>query len=120
MGFNIHILSGRNRSTNLAGHAALAASFNPHLDSSQKQPALTLKDGNTRDRVVAHPRGTGDRVLTNADIVVKYRNLTRSVIPPDRHREDCPQPRRPRRHLRTDGSAHSHRTVSARLTTRHL
>ena len=28
MGFNIHILSGRNRSTNLAGHAALAASFN--------------------------------------------------------------------------------------------
>jgi hypothetical protein len=31
MGFNIHILSGRNRSTNLAGHAALAASFNPHV-----------------------------------------------------------------------------------------
>jgi len=30
MGFNIHILSGRNRSTNLADHAALAASFNPH------------------------------------------------------------------------------------------
>jgi hypothetical protein len=29
MGFNIHILSGRNRSTNLAGHAAPAASFNP-------------------------------------------------------------------------------------------
>jgi hypothetical protein len=29
MGFNIHILSVRNRSTNLAGHAALAASFNP-------------------------------------------------------------------------------------------
>jgi hypothetical protein len=29
MGFNIHILSGRNRSTNLPGHAALAASFNP-------------------------------------------------------------------------------------------
>jgi hypothetical protein len=28
MGFNIHILSGRNRSTNLPGHAALAASFN--------------------------------------------------------------------------------------------
>ena len=40
MGFNIHILSGRNRSTNLAGHAALAASFNPNLDSIQKQPAL--------------------------------------------------------------------------------
>ena len=29
MGFNIHILSVRNRSTNLHGHAALAASFNP-------------------------------------------------------------------------------------------
>jgi hypothetical protein len=29
MGFNIHILSGRNRSTNLADHAALAASFDP-------------------------------------------------------------------------------------------
>jgi hypothetical protein len=29
MGFNIHILSGRNRSTNLARHAAQAASFNP-------------------------------------------------------------------------------------------
>ena len=27
---------------------------------------LTLKDGSTRDKVVAHPRGTGDRVLTNA------------------------------------------------------
>jgi aconitate decarboxylase len=45
---------------------------------------LTLKDGSTRDKVVAHPRGTGDRVLTNADIVVKYRSLTSSVIPTDR------------------------------------
>ena len=45
---------------------------------------LTLKDGSTRDQVVAHPRGTGDRVLTNADIVVKYRSLTRSVISTDR------------------------------------
>jgi len=40
MGFNIHILSGRNRSTNRAGHAALAASFNPVPDSMQKQDAL--------------------------------------------------------------------------------
>src|SRR5271170_1846361 len=31
-----------------------------------------------------HPRGTGNRVLTNADIVVKYRSLTRSVISADR------------------------------------
>jgi len=41
---------------------------------------LTLKDGSTRDQVVAHPRGTGDRVFTNADIVGKYRSLTSSVI----------------------------------------
>src|SRR5246500_5581949 len=45
---------------------------------------LTLKDGSTRDKVGAHPRGTGDRVLTNADIVGKYRSLTRSVISADR------------------------------------
>ena len=45
---------------------------------------LTLKDGSTRDKVVTHPRGAGDRALTNADIVDKYRSLTRSVIPADR------------------------------------
>jgi aconitate decarboxylase len=45
---------------------------------------VTLKDGSTRDKTVAHPRGTGERVLTNADIVAKYRSLTRSVIPADR------------------------------------
>src|SRR5580658_4196810 len=45
---------------------------------------LTLKDDSTRDKVVAHPRGTGNRVLTNADIVVKYRTLTCSVITTDR------------------------------------
>jgi 2-methylcitrate dehydratase PrpD len=45
---------------------------------------LTFKDGSTRERTVAHPRGTGDRVLTNADIVDKYRSLTRAVITADR------------------------------------
>jgi aconitate decarboxylase len=45
---------------------------------------LTLKDGSTRDKTVAHPRGTGDRVLTNADILDKYRSLTRSLISADR------------------------------------
>jgi 2-methylcitrate dehydratase PrpD len=45
---------------------------------------LTLKDGSARDRTVAHPRGTGDRVLTNTDIVDKYRSLTRSVMSADR------------------------------------
>jgi hypothetical protein len=37
MGFNIHILSVRNRSTNLPGHAALAPSFNP-------QPSHPFRD----------------------------------------------------------------------------
>jgi hypothetical protein len=36
MGFNIHILSVRNRSTNLPGHAALAASFNPESQQALK------------------------------------------------------------------------------------
>jgi aconitate decarboxylase len=45
---------------------------------------LTLKDGRTHEKTVDHPRGTGDRVLTNADIVDKYRSLTRSVISADR------------------------------------
>ena len=45
---------------------------------------LTFKDDSTRDKVVAHPRGTGNRVLTDADIVDKYRSLTRSVITTDR------------------------------------
>jgi 2-methylcitrate dehydratase PrpD len=44
----------------------------------------TLKDGGTRAKVVAHPRGTGKRMLTDADIVDKYRSLTRSVITTDR------------------------------------
>jgi 2-methylcitrate dehydratase PrpD len=45
---------------------------------------LTLKDHSVRERVVAHPRGTGDRVLSDADIVAKYRSLTASVINSDR------------------------------------
>src|ERR1700743_3762378 len=38
MGFNIHILSGRRPSQNLAAHAAVAASFNP--DSQETPHAL--------------------------------------------------------------------------------
>jgi aconitate decarboxylase len=41
---------------------------------------VTLKDGSTREKTVAHSPGTGDRLLTDGDIVAKYRNLTRSVI----------------------------------------
>src|SRR6202161_1793750 len=56
----------------------------PAEDRETTRVRLTLKDGSTRDKTVAHPRGTGDRVLTNADIVDKYRSLTRSVISTDR------------------------------------
>jgi hypothetical protein len=56
MGFNIHILSGRNRSTNLAGHAALAASFNPqqcdiaHWEVAAAQPGSL--PGKAQDKAV--------------------------------------------------------------------
>ena len=56
----------------------------PVEDRLTTRVRLTLKDGSTRDKVVAHPRGTGDRLLTNTDIVAKYRSLTRSVISTDR------------------------------------
>jgi 2-methylcitrate dehydratase PrpD len=45
---------------------------------------LTLKDGSTRAAKVVHPRGTGDRNLTNADIRDKYAKLTHRIIPAER------------------------------------
>jgi 2-methylcitrate dehydratase PrpD len=45
---------------------------------------LTLKDGSTRAAKVVHPRGTGDRSLTNTDIRDKYAKLTHHVISADR------------------------------------
>jgi 2-methylcitrate dehydratase PrpD len=45
---------------------------------------LTLDDGSTRAAKVAHPRGTGDRNLTNADIRDKYAKLTRRAISAER------------------------------------
>jgi aconitate decarboxylase len=48
------------------------------------QVRLTLTDGTTRAATVVHPRGTGDRVLTNADIREKYAKLTHRVISADR------------------------------------
>src|SRR5271156_4480912 len=45
---------------------------------------ITFHDGTTRQQIVTHPRGTGDHQLTNTQIVDKYRNLTHSVIEPDR------------------------------------
>ena len=47
---------------------------------------ITFHDGTTREQVVTQPRGTGSHQLTNAQIVDKYRNLTHSVIEPDRRK----------------------------------
>src|ERR1700756_4747159 len=46
----------------------------PLQDRLTTRVALTLKDGSTREKTVAHPPGTGDRLLTDADIVAKYRS----------------------------------------------
>jgi len=48
------------------------------------QIRLTLKDGSTRSAKVAHPRGTGDRSLTNAEIREKYAKLTHRAITAER------------------------------------
>jgi aconitate decarboxylase len=48
------------------------------------QVRLTLTDGSTRTATVVHPRGTGDRTLTNADIRDKYAKLTHRIIAADR------------------------------------
>jgi aconitate decarboxylase len=45
---------------------------------------LTFNDGTARAAKVAHPRGTGDRNLTNADIRDKFARLTRRVVSAER------------------------------------
>jgi aconitate decarboxylase len=45
---------------------------------------LTLEGGDVREATVTHPRGTGDHLLNDSDIVQKYRSLTHSVISPER------------------------------------
>jgi aconitate decarboxylase len=45
---------------------------------------LTMKDGTTHSAKVAHPRGTGDRSLTNEEIRDKYAKLTRRTVSADR------------------------------------
>jgi aconitate decarboxylase len=56
----------------------------PVEDRLTTQVRLTLADGTTHAATVAHPRGTGDRALTNDQIRDKYRELTSGTIPPDR------------------------------------
>jgi aconitate decarboxylase len=48
------------------------------------QVRLTFKDGSTRFAKVVHPRGTGDRNLTNAEIREKYAKLTHRAITAER------------------------------------
>jgi 2-methylcitrate dehydratase PrpD len=48
------------------------------------QVRLTLTDGSTGTAKVVHPRGTGDRNLTNADIRDKYAKLTHRIIAAER------------------------------------
>jgi aconitate decarboxylase len=48
------------------------------------QVRLTFTDGTTRAATVIHPRGTGDRNLTNADIRDRYTKLTHRAISADR------------------------------------
>jgi aconitate decarboxylase len=48
------------------------------------QVRLTFTDGSTRVAKVVHPRGTGDRSLTNADIRDKYAKLTRRAVSAER------------------------------------
>ncbi len=45
---------------------------------------VTLKDGTTHKAKVVHPRGTGDRNLTNSEIHEKYAKLTHRVIAAER------------------------------------
>jgi aconitate decarboxylase len=58
-----------------------------HLPADERlttRVRLTFNDGSTRAAKVAHPRGTGDRNLTNADIRDKYAKLTRKVVSAER------------------------------------
>ncbi|MCE0763701.1 MmgE/PrpD family protein [Pseudonocardia kujensis] len=41
---------------------------------------LTLTGGQSREHTVRHPRGTGNRPLSNEDVVAKYRTLTAPLI----------------------------------------
>ena len=48
------------------------------------QVRLTLTDGTTQSAKITHPRGTGDRSLTNAEIRDKFAKLTNHPIASER------------------------------------
>jgi aconitate decarboxylase len=56
----------------------------PVDDRLTTQVRLTLNDGSTQTAKVAHPRGTGDRNLTNSDIRDKFTKLTHRAISAER------------------------------------
>jgi 2-methylcitrate dehydratase PrpD len=56
----------------------------PEDERLTTQVRVTFKDGTTRAAKVVHPRGTGDRNLTNADIRDKYAKLTHRAISAER------------------------------------
>jgi 2-methylcitrate dehydratase PrpD len=56
----------------------------PIDDQLTTQVRLTFKDGSTRAAKVVHPRGTGDRNLTNTEIREKYAKLTARVMSAER------------------------------------
>src|SRR5271170_6590361 len=56
----------------------------PTEEQLRTRVRLTLEGGDVREATVTHPRGTGDHLLSDSDIVEKYRSLTHSVISPER------------------------------------
>ena len=48
------------------------------------QVRMTFNDGSTQVAKVVHPRGTGDRSLTNAEISDKYTRLTQRLVSAER------------------------------------
>jgi aconitate decarboxylase len=56
----------------------------PNDEQLTTQVRVTFNDGTTRSAKVVHPRGTGDRKLTNAEIRDKYSKLTGRCISAER------------------------------------
>ena len=56
----------------------------PEDEQLTTQVRVILKDGTTHKAKVVHPRGTGDRSLTNKEIHEKYTKLTHRTVSADR------------------------------------
>src|SRR6202166_372243 len=55
----------------------------PVSERETTRVCIRSKDGSKHSKVVAHPRGTGPRALTNDEILDKYRSLTHPIISVD-------------------------------------